>query len=134
MGVCQSVHDDLGIRSVQAFAVVVGIQTVLVHKIWNRWPELLPLAAQKLLHEALILIDSAAQDDTSLGLEEHFGGHCVLLPNLPRDERRVDHYHMELAMELSRQLLWLVEVVKDVIWILVEALVELQRKRDHRKF
>ena len=119
-------HPDFWVCCVQALALVVGIQAVLVNKIGNGGPECFPVAAQQLLHKRLILIDCAAQHARAFFfLKEQLGRLCVLFPHFTRDKGWVDHYHVEFSQKLLWDVLWLVEIIENEVWILVELLIEL---------
>jgi len=48
-----------------------------------------------------------------------------LFPDFSGDEWRIDDYHIECAMKLSRNFLRLIEVVEDKTRVLVKLLIEL---------
>ena len=59
--------------------------------------------------------------------KEEFGCLSILFPDLSGDEGWVDNAEVEGVMELLRQLLWLVEVVEDIVWVLSKSSIELHR-------
>jgi hypothetical protein len=59
-------------------------------------------------------------------LEKQLRCLCIFLPNLSRDEGWVDYNEVKRVLQVGWYVLWLVEVVKHITWVLVKRPIKLQ--------
>lgn len=63
-------------------------------------------------------------------LEKQLRCLCILLPNLSRDEGWVDYNEVKRVLQVGWYVLWLVEVVKHITWVLVKRPIKLPINND----